>query len=148
MAITAGDSWQLTLAGGLGVGINATPSLGEEFVSGLGFFVTGGQTPVTGTGVSINYTGGAGNVTSENFGTSTLEPLNINSSLVNVVSTGGLQVNGVAVSAGSAIVTGATGNLPYYASPGTSLSPDASIAVSGATMTFGVAGTSGKGAAC
>lgn len=102
---TSGNS--IVVSSAAGVGVNVTPT-GNTFTSGLGAFISGGQSPTTGTGVSINFTAGAGNIISENFGTSALQPLNIEGSNVQISANG--TTSGVLIQAGPDAIRPLTDN--------------------------------------
>lgn len=64
----------IILSSPAGVGVNTTPT-GNTFTSSLGGFFSGSQTPTTGSGVSLAFSGGNGAVTSKNYGTAAYQQL-------------------------------------------------------------------------
>lgn len=77
--IAANGADNIIISSSHGIGINTTPT-GNAFVSNLGMFVAGAQTPTTGSGLSLTY-GTAANLVSENYATTTYQQMNFAASL-------------------------------------------------------------------
>lgn len=102
LILTTSD--KLAISGSGGVGINTTPT-GNAFVSGLGAFISGLQTPTTGSGISL--TGGATPViTARNYGTSTTLPLDVKHTILSTGANGSTNPAFQVDASASSIATG------------------------------------------
>lgn len=99
----------------------STPTLGNPTITGAttagsitssgvvdssGLRATGASIPATGVGVEVIYTGGVGYVSSYNRGTTTLMPLNLNSSTLTIMTALGNYANDAAAATGGVAVGG------------------------------------------